>query len=89
MGETQEYKQGDLTFTLGPRHTVVATPLQRFYLHPKATYWNRRLKMIKVLIALGEVRDLSELAGWCGSGIEWRASSLSTEILAYNEDKQL
>jgi hypothetical protein len=85
-----EYKQGDLTFILFPTKTVVATPLQRFYLYPRATYWNRRHNLIRFLISTGDIRDLNDLAAWCdhhdketgefkGQVIEWRATALPVE----------
>lgn len=85
VGQSTEYKQGDLTFTLFPTKTVVATPLQRFYLYPRATYYNRRHNLIRVMVQLGEIRDLNELSAWCHPGIEWRATSLKTEQLAYTK----
>ena len=64
--------QGRLTFVLTPERVLVRTTLpQTFCLQPKAHYWKKRLSMIRVMIELNEIRDLNELAEWCGVGIEW------------------
>lgn len=69
-------RQGGLTFILTPNRITVRTSLpQTFFLEPKAHYWKRRLNMIRIMIELGEIRNLNELAGWCGHGIEWVSTS--------------
>jgi hypothetical protein len=73
MGEQIEtYHQGRLTFILTPDKIAIRTSLnQTFFLNPKAHYWKRRIATIRIMVQLGEIRDLNELAVWCGHGIEW------------------
>jgi hypothetical protein len=69
---TEVYKQGRLTFILTPSRTIVKTALnQRFFLEPRMHYWQRRIRLINTMIQLGEIRNLNELAEWCGRGVEW------------------
>lgn len=68
----QIYKQGRLTFILSPQRIIVQTSLpQTFFLEPTEHYWTRRIKLINAMIQLGEIRDLNELATWCGRGVTW------------------
>jgi hypothetical protein len=83
----QTYSQGSLTFTLSPSHIIVRTSLQTFFLLPKQSYWQRRLNVVRAMIQLGEIRDLSDLAAFCGPGIEWRVTALSVDQLIYNRGK--
>lgn len=71
------YSQGSLTFIITPDKIIIVTSIgQQFYLNPKAHYWTRRIKLIKTMIQLGEIRDLNELSTWCASGqIEWVPTS--------------
>lgn len=82
MGEIKIYHQGSLTFTITTERIIVKTLLgQQFYLQPKVHYWNRRLKLIRTMIELDEIRDLNELASWCASGnIEWVPTSKEYDV---------
>lgn len=87
----QIYTAGKLIFILTPDKVVVRTGIgQQFYLQPKQHYWSRRLKLIRVMIELGEVRDLNELSGWCAGGnIMWLSTNSkykldNLELEAYN-----
>lgn len=72
MDGPKVYRQGKLTFIVGPTKTIVQTSLlQVFFLEPKMHYWRRRLRLINTMIRLGEIRDLNELSEWCGKGIQW------------------
>jgi hypothetical protein len=82
---TQVYEQGYLTFTLSPSKVIVRTSHQTFFLLPKATCWNRRLNLVRAMIMLGEIRDLNDLAAFCGSGIEWRYTGVSIDDLIYTK----
>lgn len=77
MPTTNIYRQNYLTFIVTPERIVVKTNLgQQFYLQPKVHYWNRRLKLIRTMIQLNEIRDLNELASWCASGnIAWEPTT--------------
>lgn len=39
------------------------------------------------MIELGEIRDLNDLASFCGDGIEWRLTSVSVEDLVAYEGR--
>ena len=84
--EIKTYKQGNVTFTLAPKRVIVQTPLQTFYLTPKASYWHQKVNLVRVMIQIGEIRNLSELASFCGDKVQWRATSLSLEQLIYGRD---
>lgn len=72
----QVYKQKSLTFIVSEDRVIIKTPLeQTFYLEPRAHYFNRRLRLIRTLIELGEIRDFNELSTWCGVGVEWITTS--------------
>lgn len=74
------YQQGALTFIVAPKKTIVRTTLgQEFLLSPKLHYFNRRINLIRVMIALNEIRNLNELATWCKPGIEWVPTRASYE----------
>lgn len=83
--DVKTYKQGGLTFTLAPKRVIVQTPMQTFYLVPRASYWHRKIHLVRAMIQLGEIRDLNELAAFCGDCVEWRSTSLSVEQLVYTE----
>ena len=70
--DIKTYSQGKLCFVLTPRKVIVVTKYQKIYLQPRSHYWNRRLFLIKSLIALGEIRNLEELSSFCARGnIQW------------------
>lgn len=72
MVDIQIYNQGSLQFILTPEKIIIITPLkQQFYLEPKMPYWKRRLKLIRTMIILNEVRSLNELASFTNPGINW------------------
>lgn len=72
MGETKIYRQKNLTFIVSPQRITVRTSLgQMFYLDPIAHYWRRKERTIALMIEIGEVRSLNELASWCGVGVAW------------------
>lgn len=79
------YEQDKLTFYLSPRRTVIRTSLQTFFLVPRQSYWHNRIRLIRTMIVLGEIRDLNELATFCGSAVEWRMTAVPIEHLVYNE----
>lgn len=83
--EVRTYRQGYLTFTLSPQRTIIRTSLQTFFLLPRESYWYRKLLFVRTMIELGEIRDLNDLAAFCGTGIEWRATGATVEQLLYNE----
>lgn len=72
MGNVKIYANGRMTFILTDTKTIVRTSLpQTFVLIPKAHYFNRRLNMIRTMIAIDEIRSFDELARWCRPGIDW------------------
>lgn len=85
QGEPQIYTQDRLTFIVFPSKVIVATGLQQFYLSPKAHYFNRRLNLIKAMIALQEIRDLNELATFCAPGIDWVHTSTHYDLLPHED----
>lgn len=74
--DTKVYRIGRLTFVLLPEMVLVKTPLQAFYLMPTEPRSNKRLRVIRIMIELGEIRNLNELAGWTRPNIIW--TSLQT-----------
>lgn len=82
--ETKTYDQGKLVFHLTPRYIIVCTSLQTFFLLPRQSYWYKRLNLVRAMIEVGEIRDLNDLAYFCGDGIEWRATSLPIALLVYS-----
>lgn len=83
---TQIYTQGRLTFIIGQRHIIVRTSLQTFFLLPRQSYWHNRINRVRAMIELGEIRDLNDLATWCGEGIEWRVTGIPFDTLVYNKE---
>lgn len=81
MLDTKVYKQKNISFIITADRIVVRTPLnQAFYLQPRQHYWTRRLKLIRMMVELDEIRDLNELASWSGRGIEWVSTSRKYEL---------
>lgn len=81
--ETKIYRQNKLTFIITEDRIYVKTALQEFFLEPRTHYWNRRTKLIKTMIELGEIRTLNELSSFCGSGnILW---TINTKKIFPNE----
>lgn len=87
MGEHHTYKHGSVAFTLTREKIIIRTSLQTFFLLPRQSYWVRRLNTVRAMIELGEISDLNDLAAFCGTGIEWRATALTPEKLLYYESK--
>lgn len=80
-GNSRIFEQGNLTFILTPTKITVQTPLQMFYLEPRTHYWKRRMNLIRAMIELQEIRDLNELASFCGHGnVEWIATNVPLAI---------
>lgn len=71
VGDIKVFQQGRITYIILPHKVVVKTPHQAFFLDTTANYWWRRLQTIKLMIELGEIRTLNELAEWCTPGIRW------------------
>jgi hypothetical protein len=65
------YIVNNLTFILTPERVLVKTNLQTFYLRPTTQKYKKRMAMIRLMIELNEIRNLEELASWCGTGIHW------------------
>lgn len=86
-GQPQIYTQDKLTFIIIGDKIIIRTKIgQQFYLLPKQHYWLRRIRLIRAMIELNEVRDLNELSSWCGNGIDWVTTSqeyckLSDDVL--------
>lgn len=78
--DTKIYQNSKLTFILTPTQTMVRTSLQTFYLVPAECYWVRRLKLIRRMIEVNEIRDLNELAGYCGGHIRWTGTGVGYDI---------
>lgn len=78
--DLQIYQQGRLTFILTPHKIIVQTKHQSFFLNPSAYCWGRRVKIIRYMIELGEIRNLSELGSWCGTGVEWVHTQQKYEV---------
>lgn len=76
--DSSVYKISDtLSFILTPTQTMIRTKLQTAYLMPTEHYWNRRLRLIRVMIKLNEIRSLDELASWTRPNIMWTSCSVS------------
>ena len=77
MGEQPKiYTAEKLTFIVVGDKIVIRTKIgQQFYLLPKQHYWLRRIRLIRAMIELNEVRNLNELSEWCGNGIDWVTTS--------------
>lgn len=72
MDGAKIYRQKNLTFIVSPQRITVRTSLpQTFYLEPVAHYWRRRERLIGMMIELGEIRTLEELATWTRPGVNW------------------
>jgi hypothetical protein len=69
------YKNNNLTFILDDEKIVVKTPLQTFFLTPNAHYWNKRMNLIRLMIKLNEIHNLSELATWCNGRVSWTVTN--------------
>ena len=84
---TKTYGEGGLRFTITPSRIYVQTSFQTFFLLPRASYWHRRVSLVRAMIELGEVKDLNDLASFCGNYVEWRATTVSLDDLIYNEGR--
>lgn len=84
------YKTKNLTFVILDKIIIVRTPLQSFYLNPKAHQYRTKLKFIERKIVFSEIEDLNELSHWCYRfNIEWVTTSRKIDIensrnIAYN-----
>lgn len=77
---TKVYKVGKLTFVLLPKLVLIKTPLQAFYLMSLNRQGTKRLKVIRIMIELGEIRNLNELAGWTRPNILWTGTAILYDI---------
>lgn len=66
------YKQHNLSFIITPEKIFVRTSLQAFSLEPKAHYWQKRMRLVRIMIELDQIQTLSDLAEWTRPGIEWK-----------------
>lgn len=82
MGEEPRvYYQPKLTFIILSDKIIIRTHLgQQFYLAPRTHQWSRRLKVIRVMVELNEIRTLDELANWTNPGIEWLSTSRHFDV---------
>lgn len=65
------FRCNSLIFVLLPTIVIVKTNLQTFYLRPLDRRAEKRLKVIRIMMELGEIRNLNELAGWTRPSIIW------------------
>ena len=79
--KTQVFKCNNLTFVLYGKEIIIKTPLQAFYLYSneywKAGFTNKRMQLIKLMIQIGEIRNLNDLASYTRPGITWTATSIN------------
>lgn len=66
-----EYRHKNLIFIITPTKIAVQTPLQFFFLKAKEPYYGKRLKTVKMLIELGEIKTLNDLAQYTNGKIDW------------------
>lgn len=78
--DTKVYRVGRLTFVLMPKLVLIKTPLQAFYLMSLNRQGTKRLKVIRIMIELGEIRNLNELAGWTRPNIFWAGTEIIYDI---------
>lgn len=64
------------SFILTPTSTIFMTSLQTVNLIPIEHYWNRRLKLIRLMIQLNEIQSLQELASWTRPHILWTGTGV-------------
>lgn len=72
--DIQVFNYGSISFILTDKKTAVATPLQFFILLPSEPYYTKRMRTVRLLISLGQIKSLSELAEYSQGKIEWRSS---------------
>lgn len=82
MGQDYKvYYQEKLTFIIFPDKILIRTHLgQQFYLSPKTHQWSRKLRVIRLMVELNEIRTLEELASWTNPGIEWMSTTRHLDI---------
>lgn len=81
---TEVIKYNNLTFILYGKNIIIKTPLQAFYLCSnecwKTAFTNKRMRYIRLMIQLGEIRSLNELAGYTRPGIKWTATGINYDV---------
>lgn len=70
----QEYNYSSVRFILTQNKIAVATRLQFFVLEPAAPYCWKRMRTIRNLIAERQIKDISDLAGYCTGAVIWNSS---------------
>jgi len=78
--QTQVFKCNNLTFILYDKEIIIKTPLQAFYLCSN-DYWTssftrNRMQLIRMMLQIGEIKDLNELAGYTRPGIDWASTCI-------------
>jgi hypothetical protein len=66
-----EYRYKNLIFIITPTKIAVQTPLQFFFLKAKEPYYGRRLKTIQLLIEMGKIQTLNDLAEYTNGKVDW------------------
>lgn len=74
VANIESYSGNSVTFYLTDTKIAVETGLQFFIIMPSEPYHTKRIRTIRTLIRIGEIKSIPELANYAGGKITWYSS---------------
>jgi len=83
--QTPVFKCNKLTFILEGKDIIIKTSLNQTFFLTSNYYWkpgftSHRLKLIRLMIQIGEIRTLDELASYTRPGLIWSTPCINYDI---------
>lgn len=91
MEQYEIIQHKNLVFILTDEKVIVRTSLgQQFYLSPRRHYSQRKIKLIRLMLQFGEIKNLDDLSGSCENGeIEWLPTYKDYSFVLLNDRSKI